>query len=108
LTLLRSSSINLSPSYDQIKGKTKIFDQKRNSKLFLQSLRLQFQIDFDPDQTTAENDDELLNGIRKELHKHTIDTYGGSALISTPDQDPEEKDQKSISRWQKLNKVGFM
>lgn len=69
------------------------------------NIQLNFQVEFDPEECTAKNDEDLLNSVKKELHKHTLDTYGGSALLSTPAQDPDEKDQTTVERWEKLNKV---
>ncbi len=65
------------------------------------------QVEFDSEQCTAKNDSELLNNVKKELHKHTLDSYGGSALLSTPDMDPNENDQTNIDYWEKLNKVSI-
>lgn len=62
-------------------------------------------MEFDPEECTAENDEELLMNVKKELHKHTLDSYGGAALLSTPAEDPDESDQARIENWEKLNKV---
>jgi hypothetical protein len=62
-------------------------------------------MEFDPEECTAENDEDLLNNIKKEFHKHTLESYGGTAILSTPAEDPDENDQTKIEHWEKLNKV---
>lgn len=52
---------------------------------------------------TAENDAELSNAFKREMHHAERDF--GSTFLCTPAPDPEETDQKTLNRWKKLNKV---
>jgi hypothetical protein len=46
-----------------------------------------------------------MESVKKQFHKHSLEPYGGTALLSTPAEDPNEKNPAKITGWKKLNKV---
>ncbi|CAD5227395.1 unnamed protein product [Bursaphelenchus xylophilus] len=60
-------------------------------------------VEFDETLCTGDEDDVLINAVRREIN-HVDRDYGGS-LLCTPAVDPEEADEKNLTRWKKLNKV---
>ncbi|CAD5221251.1 unnamed protein product [Bursaphelenchus okinawaensis] len=60
-------------------------------------------VEFDETVQDAEDDDLLINAVRRELN-HVDSDYGGS-LLCAPAPDPDESDEKNLTRWMKLNKV---
>jgi hypothetical protein len=64
----------------------------------------QFQIEFDPKESSADNDEELMENVKRDFG-HAVDKYGGSGMLSTPAVDPDQKDSTRVGDWKKLNKA---
>jgi hypothetical protein len=57
--------------------------------------------------TKGTHDDKEVRTECRKIEKCLLEHTFGSALLSTPAPDPNEKSDKQITRWKKMNKVDY-
>lgn len=60
---------------------------------------------FDENICTAKSDKEVIKLLHREKATLRKNVRFGGSLLSTPAADPDEKDEKMVIRWKKLNKM---